>query len=205
VDARRERLATLEAELEAIPAALEDRRAALGRALADGATEATIKKARMAVAELDAERDGLTAAVELVRADVEVLEAEWKALHAADLEAEADRLEEAHREAQREAARELKRLAIEFAPVFDAMLEAGHTSEEARREALRAAGADREDIYHARPKNRTPAAWFDESLIVGGVVAKAYAGLHAMHELAQHLATHGRSNSNPKPNTLEAA
>lgn len=197
LDTRRARLEELQGDLSAMPATIEGHRESLARALADGAPESAVKKARLAVAEAEAERSGLEAAVNLLREEVEALEAEWRPLHAAELEAEADRLEEAARKAARTAERELKRLAIEFAPTFEALIAANQTREKARREALRAAGAHREDIYYARPKNETPAAWWEPPRDGTWTIGDAWTTYHAMFELARNLANYGRKDSNP--------
>jgi hypothetical protein len=194
LEARRARLEALQAELEAIPATIEARRAALARTIADGATEAAVKKARLAVAELEAERNGLEAAVNLLRDEVAEREAEWRPLHAADLEAEADRLEEEERRAVQETERELKRLAGEFAPIYARMIAAGRASRNARMDALEAAGADGHTVQRAQGKHRLPPILNGDWQAVG-----------VWHEFAARVASYGRTeeNSNPNPDTNE--
>jgi chromosome segregation ATPase len=182
LDARRARLAELQADLDAIPAALAETREALGCALAEGESEGAVKKIRTRLAALEAERAGLDAAVELVRADVDALDAELRPLHAAALEAEADRLEDEAREAEREVARVLKVLAAEFTPLWDRYTAAVNARQQSRAAALEAAGEPWDVVRRATPRERLPA-------VAGG----DWQAFHLWRQFAAGVAEHGRT------------
>lgn len=94
--ARRRKLQELESRLAALPGAIDEQRAALGRALADSLPHEAVQEIRQALAAMESDRIGLDAAIQQVSADVGSLEEEWKPLHVAALESEAVRLRDAH-------------------------------------------------------------------------------------------------------------
>lgn len=182
LDKRRARLEELEGELNAIPAAIEELRAKLGRSLSVGEADTIRKPLRREMEKLEARREELDAAVGILRPEVEALEAEWKPVHAAELEAEADRLEREARDAMREAWATFHRLAAEFAAVHDRATKAYNNHRAARAEALKAAGAHREDVFRAEGKLH--------GVPVGGVDGQAFA---AWRQTAATVAAYGRA------------
>lgn len=144
LNARRERLQELQGELDALPPQVEAQRAALARALAEGEPERGAKEIRQKLAGLESDRAGLEAAVHLVRAEVEALEAELQPLHVAALEAEAERSRDAHTADLREGLA----LVIEFypklAPILERAAASEHKARQARNTYLRAAGQVRD-------------------------------------------------------------
>jgi chromosome segregation protein len=151
---RRKRLQVLEAERAQTGAALDRARAELGRAVAGDAPPGEQRTLRAEIADLATQVDGLDAAIPLMAAEIEPLEAEVQAAELERLEAEADRLEEEWRQQYDRTHRKLIEVAREFAATRMALTTATAAMTEARRAALRAAGAPRDEIHAAERKDR---------------------------------------------------
>ena len=153
---RRGQLERLRAELEQITNAIERQKEALGQSVVNADPEATQKKIRLALADLEARRIGLRAGLPRVEAEIEPLDREVAEAERVELEAEADRLEEEARTLKVEAENELRGFAAKFAVTWDRMQRTYGECKEARSAELRAAGAHPEDVWRAESKNRMP-------------------------------------------------
>lgn len=147
LNARRERLQDLQGELDALPPQVEAQRAALARALADGQPERAVKEIRQKLAGLDSDRMGLEAAVQLVSAEVEALEAELQPLQVAALEAEAEHTRDAHTADLREGLALVLEFYPKLAPILERASASEHKARRARNDYLRAVGQVRDTAF----------------------------------------------------------
>lgn len=150
LEERRARLEELAARLNAIPVTVEKHRKAMARAIAAGESEGIAKRHQIRAREAEGEEEALTEAVRLVRAEIEGLEAELRPLVTAEREDEADRTRDAHTAVLDDALT----VALDALGTLEPLLEeASRTYREAlqaRRDAMRAAGAEAYDVLHAQ-------------------------------------------------------
>jgi seryl-tRNA synthetase len=151
-----QQLAELERRISALRGTLDElasRRAeaerTLARALADGVPEKEKRELSAVVEQINREAAGLPGAIELLKADLAPLREAAQAERLAAAEAKADQFQRDFTDAVHVTVEALQTAAKDYLEQHRRMRAAHEQALAARRAALRLAGADQQDVFHA--------------------------------------------------------